>query len=117
MAQYMLLLNHAPDRYSSLSQDEYMDIIKDYMDWMEQQMAAGIYVGGEKLGEDSGKTLTARNGSVEVHDSPFAELPEVLGGYMIIEAADYDAAIDIARQHPHLVHNSSLQIRQLHKVD
>jgi len=117
MAQYMLLLNHEPDRYDGIPHDEMMNIIKDYVAWVEQQVAAGIYLGGEKLSLDAGKTLSSANGTVEVHDSPFAELPEVLGGYMVIEAEDYDAAVEIARQHPHLVHNTNLHIRRLEKVD
>ena len=116
MAQFMLMLNHAPDRYSGLSQDEYMDIIKDYIAWMEQKAEAGIYQGGHKLTDDSGKTVSSNNGTVEVHDSPFAELPEVLGGVMIVEAEDYDAAVELARGHPHLVHNTTLQIREIHDV-
>lgn len=117
MAQFMLLLNHAPDRYDGIGQEELMNIIKDYIAWVEKQAEAGIYLGGEKLAADAGKTLSSANGTVEVHDSPFAELTEVLGGYMIIEAEDYAAAVEIARQHPHLVHNTRLQIRELEKVD
>ena len=117
MAQFMLLLNHAPDRYDGIEQDELMNIIKDYVAWVEQQAAAGIYLGGEKLAADAGKTLSSANGTIEVHDSAFAELPEVLGGYMVIEADDYAAAVEIAKQHPHLVHNTRLHIRLLEKVD
>ena len=117
MAKFMLILNHAPDRYDGLGQEEMMSIIKDYIAWVEQQSAAGVYLGGEKLTGEAGKTVTSANGSIEVHDSPFAELPEVLGGYMLVEAADYDAAIDLARGHPHLVHNEVLVVRQIEDVD
>ncbi len=113
MAKYALLLPHAPERYTSLSQDEYMDIIKDYVAWVEKLTERGVYQGGHKLTDDAGKTLTRRNGSVEVHDGPLTELNEVLGGLMIIEAASLDEAVDIARTCPHLVHNETLQIRQI----
>ena len=33
-------------------------------------------------------------------DGPFAETTEVLGGYFVLEAADLDAAVDLARQIP-----------------
>lgn len=113
MAQFALMLNHAPDRYQDLSEDEYLDIIKDYVAWVEEMTAKGVYTGGHKLTEGAGRTLTANDGAVEVHDGPFAELAEVLGGLMIIEAADYDAAVEIAKTCPHLVHNRSLEIRQI----
>ena len=117
MAKFLYLLNHAPDRYSDLSPEENMDIIKDYIAWVEHQVDAGVYLGGEKLDVTAGRTVSRPNGTIEVHDSPFAELPEVLGGYMIIEADDYDAAVAVCSDHPHLVHNDAIHIRQIDEVD
>jgi hypothetical protein len=113
MAKFVLLLNHAPDRYARLSEDEAMTIFKDYMQWMEKATSDGFCTGGYKLSAGPGRILTAVDGGVDVHDSPFAELSEILGGLMVIEAADYRAAVEIARTHPHLVHNKTLEIRQL----
>jgi len=45
-------------------------------------------------------TLRRSGGSHTVHDGPFAESREQLGGYYVIEAADLDAAIAIAKQIP-----------------
>jgi hypothetical protein len=117
MATFALLLNHPPDRYTRLSEDRYMAVIKDYVAWVERATADGTYVGGHKLASAAGKTVTATADGINVHDSPFAELPEVLGGLMVIKAADYDAAIQIARHHPHLVHNTSMEIRQIDGAD
>jgi hypothetical protein len=116
MTTYMLMLNHAPDRYDGLSEDAYMTIIKDYVDWVEEMTKKGVYKGGHKLAGGPGKTLTTVNGTVEVHESPFAELPEVLGGVMLFEAEDEDAAIAIAKGHPHFKHNHSLELRAIHEV-
>lgn len=116
MTTYMLMLNHAPDRYDGLAEDDYMAIIKDYVGWVEDMTARGIYKGGHKLQDGPGKTLTRANGAVEVHESPFAELPEVLGGVMLFEAEDEAAAVAIAREHPHFRHNSSLELRAIHDV-
>ena len=40
------------------------------------------------------------NGGFTVTDGPFIETKEALGGYYLIEAADLDEAISIARQVP-----------------
>ncbi len=117
MKTFMLLLNHAPDRYSDLSEDDFMTIMTDYIVWTEKLTADGIYAGGEKLADGPGRLLTKTDSGVEVHDSPMAELAEVLGGVMMIKAADYDAAVTIAKTCPHMVHNSSLEIREIHAVD
>lgn len=117
MKTYALLLNHAPDRYADLSEDDYMAIIKDYVAWTEKLSAEGVYVGGEKLADGPGKVLTRTDGGIEVHDTPLAELTEVLGGLMMIKAEDYAAAVEIAKTCPHMVHNSGLEIREIHQVD
>ena len=117
MAKFMLILNHRPGRYDDLSPEENWAIIKDYIAWVERQAGAGVYLGGEKLGGEGGRTVSRPSGDLEVHDAPFAELPEVLGGYMIIQAEDYDHAVALSADHPHLVHNEALVIRQIDEVE
>ncbi len=113
MSKFAFLLNHAPDRYSSLSEDSAMAIFKDYMEWMQGAAKSGVCDGGYKLSEGPGKIVSSKGGGFTVHESPFAELTEVLGGIMVVNAPDFDAAIEIAKAHPHLVHNQSIEIRQL----
>ena len=113
MAKFALLLHHAPDRYSHMSEDDFMIVMKDYIGWVEKASADGIYAGGHKLSNTVGKEVTSGTDGIEVHDSPFAELTEILGGLMIVEAASIDDAIELAKDHPHLVHNSRIEIRQI----
>jgi hypothetical protein len=117
MNTYALLLNHAPNRYDGLSEDDYMDIIKDYVAWVEKLAADGTYVGGEKLMDGPGKILNKTSSGFEVHDTPMAELAEVLGGFMLIKAADYADAVEIAKTCPHMVHNSSLEVRAIQPTE
>jgi hypothetical protein len=117
MSNFALLLNHTPDRYDNLGEAEMMEIIKDYIAWVEKLSAEGIYQAGEKLIPAPGKTLTKTAGKIEVHDSPFTEMEEILGGFMIIKADNYDQAIEIAKTCPHMLHNDSLEIRQIDDVD
>jgi hypothetical protein len=46
------------------------------------------------------KSLRIRNGRQTVHDGPFAEAKEVLGGFNLIEADDMDEALRIAALFP-----------------
>ena len=71
--------------------------------------------GGEELDEvRTVKTLRpGRQGEgVVVTDGPFVEAKEILGGFVIIEAADLDEALVIAREWPSLVTlpNSTVQL-------
>lgn len=44
--------------------------------------------------------VRVRNGELLVPDGPFAEIKEVIVGYDLLECADLDEAIEVARRHP-----------------
>ena len=46
------------------------------------------------------KTVRVRGGRVSVVDGPFAETKEMLGGFNLIEAANFDEAVRIASEFP-----------------
>ncbi len=45
-------------------------------------------------------TVRIRDGKREVHDGPYAESKEMLGGYLVLEAADLDEALEWAARSP-----------------
>ena len=45
-------------------------------------------------------TVRIRDGQTVTTDGPFAETKEVLGGFYVVEAADLDAAIQLAAMIP-----------------
>jgi len=112
MPKFVLMLPHARDRYENLPETEFMDLMKDYIGWVEEMSAKGKFGGGEKLLADGGKIVTNTSGSIEVHDGPFTETAEILGGFMVIHADDYDEAVEIARSPPPMQHHSTIIIRQ-----
>lgn len=60
--------------------------------------------GGKELAlASSATTLRRRSDDVSITDGPFAETTEVLGGFYLIEAADLDAAIALAKELPEQV--------------
>lgn len=48
----------------------------------------------------SAKSVRIRNGRQTIHDGPFAEAKEVLGGFNLIEAEDMEEALRIAAMFP-----------------
>jgi hypothetical protein len=58
----------------------------------------------------SATTVRTRGKSKAVHDGPFAETHEQLGGFYIIEAPDLDAAIAVAKNVP-LASDGAIEIR------
>jgi len=70
-------------------------------------------VGGSGLqGTASATTVRTLSGKQSVHDGPFAETREQLGGYYLIDVPDLDAATAIAKQIP-LLKDGSIEIRAL----
>lgn len=68
-------------------------------------------VGGCGLkGTSSATTVRTSKGKQTVHDGPFGDTKEQLGGFYLIEAPDLDAALEIAKQVP-LAEDGAIEIR------
>ena len=86
--------------------------IHKYKAWSAKVAQAGHLRGGEKLADATGRVL--RRGQ-PVKDGPYAESKEVVGGYFILEAADYNEAARLASDCPH-VEFGTVEIREIEKV-
>ena len=65
----------------------------------EELTVAGAWVFGAGLQPaSSATTLRAVDGDVSMTDGPYAETKEQMGGFWVIEAADFDAALAWAGQ-------------------
>jgi len=100
MAQYLVLIYEDQRGYAEAGQQVWDDISQEHRDFMAS--AGAVVVGGNALEPVSTATSirTSIGGEVTVTDGPFAETKESLGGYYLIEAADLDAAIAVAKQVP-----------------
>lgn len=49
-------------------------------------------------------------------DGPYSEAKEVIGGYFAIEAADYDEALDLCRDCPHLKYGERIELRRVDDI-
>ena len=67
----------------------------------EALRAAGVFVAGAGLESPQTATVVSvRNGKGQVHDGPYAETKEYLGGFVIIEVPNLDAALEWAARNP-----------------
>jgi hypothetical protein len=60
-------------------------------------------------------TLRVRNGKFSITDGPFAETNEQLGGFILIEATDLNAAIQMVSKSP-LAPFGSIEVRPIMEV-
>jgi hypothetical protein len=115
--QYLLLIHHGgaatpddPDAWGRLSEDEQQAVYADYQAinqtpgvtpglWMESpEMATTVRV-------EDGKTLTT--------DGPFVAVKEALGGYLVFEADNLDAAIELAARIPAARLGGAIEVRPI----
>ena len=108
MAKFMLLLYDNPTDWGQISPEEMQKAIEKYMAWSKKPFT----VDSLRLADDSGKVMRPQSGSLRVSDGPYSESKEVLGGYYTIEAADYDEAVKLSRDHPHLEYGGTMVIRK-----
>jgi hypothetical protein len=99
MAQFMLLLRHTPESFSAYGAEEIQTIVKKYRAWRESQGSRILQ--GKKLKDGEGRVMRKGSSKPLVTDGPFAESKEIMGGYFVVEADSYDAAIEIASTCPH----------------
>jgi hypothetical protein len=111
MAKFMLIVHETPGGFSKLSPSEIQQVMEKYHSWSGKLHAAGKLVKGDKLREEGGKIITMRNGKFNAVDGPYAETKEVVGGYFTLRAENYDEAIELLRDCPHLAFGR-LELRQ-----
>ncbi len=102
MAKFMLILNTTPDALRNLSPEVIQQKVEKYQNWINKIRSSGRYVSSEKLGEEGGKLLSRQGGRVHVVDGPYSEAKEVVGGYFVFRAANYEEAIELTRDCPFL---------------
>lgn len=117
MPKYMLLLHDDPTGYASLSPEQMQRVIQKYVAWGDRLREAGVLEGGQKLADEPGRVLRSRNGQVRVTDGPYSETKELLGGYYIVSAENYEQAVELTRDCPHFEYSGTIEVRQIDTMD
>ncbi len=115
MPQFILLLHESPNYADGLSPEQMQALFGRYRDWGKKLRDQGRIAASSKLKDGEGRVLRKNGAKPVVTDGPYAESKEVIGGYYVIEADDYDHAVETARECPH-IDLGTIEIRQLDKV-
>ncbi len=117
MSRFIVLVRDTPGQFDDLSPEEMQQLVQRYHAWGTQLAARGRLVLSHKLRDDAGRVVrAAAAGGMSVTDGPFAEGKEVVGGFWIIQADDFEDAVDTISTHPHLA-NGTLEIREIENLD
>ncbi len=110
MPQYMLLLYHDPSGWQKLSPEEMQKALEKFMAWTQKPFTKSSM----RLAPDAGKVIRSQKGQPRATDGPYSETKEVLGGYYVIEAADYNEAVQRSLDHPTVEYGGTIEVRQLY---
>ena len=107
MAKYLLLKHYrgAPAAVNDVSMDRWTpEEVSAHMQFMDdfatRLQADGEFVDGQALAPTGAWVRHDGEGRPPVVDGPFAETKEAIGGYYLVEAADLDEAIAMAKDVP-----------------
>ena len=99
--QYTFLLysdHSGRDQATPEQQSQELAVFGAYIGALQE---AGVFVSTDWLSPvETAKTVTMVDGELVVHDGPFAETHEQLGGTFVIDAPDLDVALAWAKQCP-----------------
>ncbi len=115
--KYLLLIHQGdtptprdPDAWGKLSEDEQNQIFADYG---AINQTPGVTPGMELQPPEMATTVRVENGQTLTTDGPFVETKEALGGWLVFEADDLDAAIELAARIPAARYGGAIEVRPI----
>ncbi len=109
MKEFMMIFRHVPDPANQPSPEDLQEMVKHWQNWIGGIAAQDKFVATNSLGYE-GKLLKP-DGTVT--DGPYAEIKEVVGGYIVVKAADIDEALSMANGCPNLQMGGTVEVRDI----
>lgn len=115
MAEYLILIYGEESALDNLEAAAGGQMMKEHVVFGENNAAS--LRGGNALQRTSTATSLRKDssGNLAVTDGAFAETKEALAGYYLIEAADLDEALAVAKQVP--APNGGVEVRPIRVFD
>jgi hypothetical protein len=115
--KYMLLIHQGstptpndPEAWARLSEDEQNAV---YAAYKEINETPGVSPGLQLEPPEMATTVRVEDGKTLTTDGPFVATKEALGGWLLFEADDLDAAIELASRIPAAGMGGAIEVRPL----
>jgi hypothetical protein len=115
--KYLLLIHQGdtptprdPEAWAKLSEEEQNAV---YADYQAINQTPGVTPGLELQPPEAATTVRVEDGRTLTTDGPFVAIKEALGGWLVYEADDLDAAIELAARIPAARHGGAIEVRPL----
>lgn len=114
--RYLLLIQQGDtptpgtEAWEELSEDEQRAV---YADYQALNQTPGVTPGVWMESPATATTVRVQDGATLTTDGPFVAIKEALGGYLLYEAPDLDAAIELASRIPAARLGGAVEVRPL----
>ena len=114
--RYLLLIQQGDtptpgsDAWERLSEDEQNEVYASYQGVNE---TPGVTPGVWMQPPEAATTVRVQDGRTLTTDGPFVAVKEALGGFLVYEADDLDAAIELASRIPAASMGGAVEVRPL----
>ena len=115
--KYLLLIHQGdtptprdPEAWARLSEEEQNAV---YADYQAINQTPGVTSGLQLAEPETATTVRVENGETLTTDGPFVAVKEALGGYLVFEADDLDAAIELAARIPAARLGGAIEVRPI----
>jgi hypothetical protein len=107
--KYLLLIqNFDPGVWERFSEDEKAAIYSEFQSIAD---TPGVTPGLLLQPAETATTVQMEDGKTLVTDGPFVAVKEAVGGYLVFEGEDLDAAIELARRIPQVRRGGAVEVR------
>lgn len=102
MPNYVGFIRGTEGAQAHLGPEEMQRTLERYLAWSDELSEQGRLISGGALSASQGRVLRRSGSEVVSTDGPHTEAAEIVGGYIVIEAADLGQAEKVFGTHPHL---------------
>jgi hypothetical protein len=113
--QYLLLIHQVdaptprdPDAWATLSDEEQKQV---YAEYQALNQTPGVTPGVGLDAPETATTVRVQDGKTLTTDGPFVDIKEAVGGFLLLDADDLDAAIEVAAGIPAARLGGAIEIR------
>src|SRR5260370_42428253 len=115
--KFLCLVYFEPETLTALSPSEKAALNRNSLAYNDELSRNNHYISAEALQPvQTARTVRIRGGKASITDGPYAETKEHVGGFILIEAAGMDEALEIAAGIP-MAKLGSIEVRPTMKID
>jgi hypothetical protein len=110
MEKFMLIFRNNTAAFAQASPEAIQDNLQLWMQWLNNLAQNGKLAGGDQLTMNGKVVSTSKQ---LVTDGPFTEAKEIVAGFVMVNVASLDEAVEIAKTCPALTFDGSVEVRSV----